>query len=132
MDIEKYKKPRFRPRLLKRCENGVQLGKPEDIIEDLTTAVNTPKKVFPGAETENRNKTDLEEQPNISFNVTSLPGPSIFFPNSVCQNSYARPFNFFHQLSAAEFELQCMQGIGNETRKCTRPQMGSCLVTSKD
>ena len=73
--------------MLKRCENGVQLGKPEDIIEDLATVVNTPKKVFPGAETENRNKTDLEEQVSISFNVTSLPDPSISFPNSVCQNS---------------------------------------------
>ena len=41
-------------------------------MEDLAMAVNTPKKVFPGAENENHNET--EEQPNISFNVTSLPG----------------------------------------------------------
>ena len=38
-------------------------------------AVNTPKKVFPGAENENRNET--EEQQNINLNVTSLPG---YFP----------------------------------------------------
>ena len=52
-------------------------------MEDLATAVNTPNKVFPGAENENRNKT---EEPNISFNITSSPGPSTSSPNSVCQN----------------------------------------------
>ena len=38
-------------------------------MEDLAMAVNTPKKVFPGTENENRNET--EEQPNISFKITS-------------------------------------------------------------
>ena len=54
-------------------------------MEDLATVVNTPKKVFPGTENENRNET--EEQPNISFKITLLPGPSTSSPNSVCQNS---------------------------------------------
>ena len=82
---EKYKKSRLDPRLLKRYENWVRLGKPEDIMEDLATAVNSSKKVFTGTENENRNET--EEQPNISFKITSLPGPSTSSPNSVCQNS---------------------------------------------
>ena len=54
-------------------------------MKDLQTAVNTQKKVFPGAENENRNKT--EEQRSISFKTTSLPGPSTSSSNSVCQNS---------------------------------------------
>ena len=53
-------------------------------MEDLATAVNTPKKVFPG--TENKNCNETEEQPSISFKITSLPGPSTSSPNSVCQN----------------------------------------------
>ena len=85
VDREKYKKSRLDPRLLKRYENWVRLGKPEDIMEDLATAVNTPKKVFPGTENENRNET--EEQPNISFKITLLPGSSTSSPNSACQNS---------------------------------------------
>ena len=85
VDREKYKKSRLDPRLLKRYENWVRLGKPEDIMEDLATAVNSPKKVFPGTENENRNET--EEQPNISFKITLLPGSSTSSPNSVCQNS---------------------------------------------
>ena len=48
LDKEKYKKSRLDPRLLKQYENWVRLGKPEDIMEDLATAVNTTKKVFPG------------------------------------------------------------------------------------
>ena len=75
-------KVKVRSRLLKRYENWVQLGKPEDIMEDLATVVNTPKKVFPGTENENRNET--EEQPNISFEITFLPGSSTSSPNSVC------------------------------------------------
>ena len=54
-------------------------------MEDLATAVNTPKKFFLGTENESRNET--EAQPNVSFNITSLPGPSTCSPNSVCQNS---------------------------------------------
>ena len=54
-------------------------------MEDLAMAVNTPKKVFPGTENENRNET--EEQSNISFKITLLPGSSTSSPNSVCQNS---------------------------------------------
>ena len=71
--------------MLKRYENWVRLGKPEDIMEDLATVVNTAKKVFPGTENENRSET--EEQLKISFNIISLPGPSPSFPNSVCQTS---------------------------------------------
>ena len=84
VDREKYKKSRLDPRLLKRYDNWVRLGKPEDIMEDLATAVNSPKKVFTGTENENRNET--EEQPNISFKIT-LPGSSTSSPNSACQNS---------------------------------------------
>ena len=87
VEREKYKKSSLDPTLFMRFENWVQLGKPEDIMEGLASAVNTPKKVFPGTENENRNETCLEEQPNISFNVTSSPGPSTSSPNSVCQNS---------------------------------------------
>ena len=50
VDREKYKNSRLGPRLLKRYENCVRSGKPEDIMEDLAAAVNTPKKVFPGPE----------------------------------------------------------------------------------
>ena len=75
VDREKYKKSRLDPRLLKWYEYWVRLRKPEDIMEDLETAVNTPKKVFPGVENENRNET--EEQQSISFKII------------------ARPFNFF-------------------------------------
>ena len=53
-------------------------------MEDLETAVNTPKKVFPGTQNENRNET--EEQPNISFNITSLPDPSTSSASSVLQD----------------------------------------------
>ena len=53
-------------------------------MEDLETAVNTPKKVFPGAENENRNET--EEQQSISFKITSLPGPSTSSNKSVLQD----------------------------------------------
>ena len=53
-------------------------------MEDLETAVNTPKKVFPGTQNENRNET--EEQPNISFNITSLPDPSTSSTSSVLQD----------------------------------------------
>ena len=83
-DREKYKKSRLDPRLLKRYENWVRLGKPQYIMEDLETAVNTPNKVFPGTENENRN--DTEEQPNISFNITSFPDPSTSSTSSVQQD----------------------------------------------
>ena len=61
--------------MLKRYENWVRLGKPENIMEDLATVVNTAKKVFPG--TENGNRSETEEQLKISFNIISLPGPSL-------------------------------------------------------
>ena len=77
VDREKYKKSRLDLRLHKQYENWVRLGKPED----LAMAVNAPKKVFPGTENENCNET--EERPNISFKITSLPGPSTFPPDSV-------------------------------------------------
>ena len=82
LNKEKYKKSRIDPRLLKRYENWVQLGKPEEIKADLAMVVNTPKKVFPRTENENCNGT--EEQPNISFKITLLPGSSTSSRNSVC------------------------------------------------
>ena len=104
VDREKYKKSRLDPRLLKRYENWVRLGKPEDIMEDLATAVNTPKKVFPETENENRNET--EEQPNISFDIASLPGPSTSSPNSVCQNS-SMPDPSTSFTSSVQQDLNC-------------------------
>ena len=73
-------------------------------MEDLAMAVNTPKKVFTGTENENRNET--EEQPNISFNVTSLHGPSTPSPNSVCQNS-SMPDPSTSSTSSVQQDLNC-------------------------
>ena len=73
-------------------------------MKDLATTANTPKKVFPGAENENRNET--EEQPNISFNITSLPGPSTSSPNSVCQNS-SMPDHSTSSTSSVQQDLNC-------------------------
>ena len=77
-------------------------------MEDLatavnTTAVNTPKKFYPGTENENRNET--EAQPNISFNIT-LPGPSTCSPNSVCQNS-SMPDPSTSSTSSVQQDLNC-------------------------
>ena len=41
---EKYPQDRFDQRLLKRYKNWVDLGRPEDIKEELSTAMNTPQK----------------------------------------------------------------------------------------
>ena len=95
----------------------------EHHMEDLATAVNTPKKVFLRAENENCNKTGLEEQPNITFNITSLPGSSTSSLNSELIN--VRSLNFFWQLSVAGFKLQYIQETWNKTHKCFRSQMGS-------
>ena len=95
----------------------------EHHMEDLATAVNTPKKVFLRAENENYNKTGLEEQPNITFNITSLPGSSTSSLNSELIN--IRSLNFFWQLSAAGFKLQYIQETWKKTHKCFRSQMGS-------
>ena len=75
-------------------------------MEDLATPVNTPKKVFTRAENENRNKTYLEEQPNISFNAKSLPGPSTSSPDSVCQNS-SMPDTSASSTSSVQQDLNC-------------------------
>ena len=66
--------------------------------------VNTPKKVFRGAENENCNET--EEQQNIRLNVTSLPGPLATSPNSVCQNS-SMPDPSISSTSSVPQDLNC-------------------------
>ena len=42
LNCETYPRDCFDQRLLKRYKNWVRLGKPEDIMEDLSTAVVTP------------------------------------------------------------------------------------------
>ena len=44
VDRTKFPTLRFDPRLLKRYETWVQLGRPEDLMEELTTAIDTPRK----------------------------------------------------------------------------------------
>ena len=39
-----YRISRFDPRLLKRYEYWLQLGRPEDLVEEMIAAVATPKK----------------------------------------------------------------------------------------
>ena len=50
-DKTKYPTNRFDPKLFKCYEHWVQMGKPEDIMEDLATSVNTPQKFKPPQET---------------------------------------------------------------------------------
>lgn len=47
VDKDKYPVERFDPRLLKRYNLWVKQGKPAEMMEDLATAVNTPKKLQP-------------------------------------------------------------------------------------
>ena len=64
-DKTKYPTNRFDPRLLKRYEHWVQMGKPKDIMEDLATSVNTPQKFKPPQETASTNKSVKSSTPNL-------------------------------------------------------------------
>ena len=52
VDRTKYPKERFDARLVKRYDQWVALGKPDDIMEDLAVSLNTPKKLKPAPELE--------------------------------------------------------------------------------
>ena len=65
-----YPQNRFDPRLLKRYNIWFEMGKPEEIMEDLATSVNTPNKLRP----ENDKDTTLPaaETTNESFNIEQV------------------------------------------------------------
>lgn len=79
-DREKYPKSWLDPRLLKRYDTWLKSGKPDDLMEELATAVNALKKFVP----EKDASTPLcKDQPtsSINFDITSLPGASTLSPN---------------------------------------------------
>lgn len=55
-------------------------GKPDDLMEELATAVNTPKTIVPEKDV---STLLCKDQPtsSISFDITSLPGASTSSPN---------------------------------------------------
>ena len=68
---EKYPQDRFDKRLLKRYKNWIDLGRPEDIKEKLSTAMNTPQKgKLPSSLTESA-ATDIEATEKVTNEINN-------------------------------------------------------------
>ena len=83
VDRSKFPTDRIDPRLLKRYNQWVALGKPDDMMEDLATSVNTPKKLKPA---ENLNESATSSQESF-VNPVVVATPSQLF----CDNSTSKP-----------------------------------------
>ena len=92
LDRSKYPTDRYDPRLVKRYEQWVQLGKPEDIMEELATSISTPMKFKPiPTEKEieyHRTATSTTVQP------TSTPITSELVATNSAAPSSSAPTNF--------------------------------------
>ena len=75
VDREKFPKDRLDRRLSKRYDQWVELGKPQDIMEQLATSIHTPQKAQPPP----KDSTDNNDGDHVSISTpvaTSTPGPS--------------------------------------------------------
>ena len=82
LNREKYPQDRFDQRLLKRYENWVRLGKPEDNMEDLSTAVVTPTKgKFPEPEIDHSFAEDQNHSECIAALSSQLQSTSLLSIN---------------------------------------------------
>ena len=82
LNREKYPQDRFDQRLLKRYENWVRLGKPEDNMEDLSTAVVTPTKgKFPEPEIDHSFAEDQNHSECIAALSSQLQSTSLLSTN---------------------------------------------------
>lgn len=68
----KYPIKRFDPRLLKRYNHWVSAGKPQTVMEDMATSVNTPKKTRPEAPPND----SIALTPTNNESINDVPGPS--------------------------------------------------------
>ena len=73
VDREKSPKDRLDKRLSKRYDQWAELGKPQDIMEQLATSIHTPQKAQPP-----QDSTDNNDGDHVSISTpvaTSTPGP---------------------------------------------------------
>ena len=85
VDCEKFPKDRLDKRLSERYDQWVELGKPQDIMEQLATSIHTPQKAQPPP----KDSTDNNDGDHVSISTpvaTSTPGPSTE-PASACDPS---------------------------------------------
>ena len=84
---DRFPRDRLDPRLLKRYDQWVALGKPADMMEDLAMATSTPKKLNPVAELSelSENIPDISQQPNAvtTPSITNLVGASTSTPMDI-------------------------------------------------
>ena len=75
VDREKFPKDRLDRRLSKRYDQWAELGKPQDIMEQLATSIHIPQKAQPPP----KDSTDNNDGDHVSISTpvaTSTPGPS--------------------------------------------------------
>ena len=76
VDRTKYPTERYDPRLVKRYEKWAKLGKPEDIMEDLATSIQTPKKLREAEEETTLPEPEITETETQINQSQSSTGPS--------------------------------------------------------
>ena len=76
VDRTKYPTERYDPRLVKRYDKWAKLGRPEDIMEDLATSIQTPKKLREAEEETTLPEPEITETETQINQSQSSTGPS--------------------------------------------------------
>ena len=119
VDRSRYPTDRFDPRLVKRYDQWVKLGKPADIMEELALSISTPMKLKPSAIETQQDEQASQSNPTAKDVISSTPISSTLWCKS--------------HLYVGKVMRRFLEEEGGPTKdleiNCLKPHVGSDIYT---